>query len=105
MATGSSGRRRRYDFLPAKTEVPVKKPKAEWLKVMAIQARQRGRPCAVPKLRQQTVEPVFGSHHGGPRLHRILAARPRQSWPVSGDLVALSYNCKRLHKLKLERAS
>ena len=26
------GRRRRYDFRPAKTEVPVKKPKAEWLK-------------------------------------------------------------------------
>ena len=31
----SSGRRRRYDFRLAKTEVPVKKPKAEWLKVMA----------------------------------------------------------------------
>ena len=40
MATGSSGVG--GDFRPAKTEVPVNK--AEWLKVMAVQARQRGRP-------------------------------------------------------------
>ena len=46
VATGSSGRRRRYDFRPAKTEVPVKKPKAEWLKVMAAKLDSE-RPCAV----------------------------------------------------------
>ena len=59
VATGSSGRRRRYDFRPAKTEVPVKKPKAEWLKVMAAKLdSEEGR--ALYRLRQQTVEPVFG---------------------------------------------
>ena len=55
VATGSSGRRRRYDFRPAKTEVPVKKPKAEWLKVMAAKLER----CAVPAA-PVTVEPVFG---------------------------------------------
>ena len=59
VATGSSGRRRRYDFRPAKTEAPVKKPKAEWLKVMAAKLdSEEGR--ALYRLRQQTVEPVFG---------------------------------------------
>ena len=77
VATGSSGRRRRYDFRPAKTEVPVKKPKAEWLKVMARQARQRGRPCAVPAAPADR-RAGLRHHQGGPRLHRILAARPRQ---------------------------
>ena len=102
MATGSSGRRRRYDFRPAKTEVPVKKPKAEWLKVMAAKLdSEEGR--ALYRLRQQTVEPVFGI---------IKAALGFTGFSLRGldkvagewDLVALSYNCKRLHKLKLERA-
>ena len=99
MATGSSGRRRRYDFRPAKTEVPVKKPKAEWLKVMAAKLdSEEGR--ALYRLRQQTVEPVFGI---------IKAALGFTGFSLRGldkvagewDLVALSYNCKRLHKLKL----
>ena len=103
VATGSSGRRRRYDFRPAKTEVPVKKPKAEWLKVMAAKLdSEEGR--ALYRLRQQTVEPVFGI---------IKAALGFTGFSLRGldkvagewDLVALSYNCKRLHKLKLERAS
>ena len=103
LATGSSGRRRRYDFRPAKTEVPVKKPKAEWLKVMAAKLdREEGR--ALYRLRQQTVEPVFGI---------IKAALGFTGFSLRGldkvagewDLVALSYNCKRLHKLKLEMAS
>ena len=76
VATGSSGRRRRYDFRPVKTEVPVKKPKAEWLKVMAAKLdSEEGR--ALYRLRQQTVEPVFGIIKAA-LGHRILAARPRQ---------------------------
>ena len=101
VATGSSASR--YDFRPAKTEVPVKKPKAEWLKVMAAKLdSEEGR--ALYRLRQQTVEPVFGI---------IKAALGFTGFSLRGldkvagewDLVALSYNCKRLHKLKLERAS
>ena len=90
VATGSSGRRRRYDFRPAKTEVPVKKPKAEWLKVMAAKLdSEEGR--ALYRLRQQTVEPVFGI---------IKAALGFTGFSLRGldkvagewDLVALSYN-------------
>ncbi len=35
VATAAAGRRRRYDCRPAKTEAPVKEPKAAWLQVMA----------------------------------------------------------------------
>ena len=55
-----NGRRRRYDFRPAKTEVPVKKPKAEWLKVMAAKLDSEEGRQTLYRLRQQTVEPVFG---------------------------------------------
>ena len=83
----------------------MKKPKAEWLKVMAAKLdSEEGR--ALYRLRQQTVEPVFGI---------IKAALGFTGFSLRGldkvagewDLVALSYNCKRLHKLKLklERAS
>ena len=79
VATGSSGRRRRYDFRPAKTEVPVKKPKAEWLKVMAAKLdSEEGR--ALYRLRQQTVEPVFGIIKAA--LGFTGAARPRQAWDL-----------------------
>ena len=102
VATGSSGRRRRYDFRPAKTEVPVKKPKAEWLKVMAAKLdSEEGR--ALYRLRQQTVEPVFGI------IKAVLgftgfSLRGLDKVAGEWDLVALAYNCKRLHKLKLEMA-
>ena len=77
VATGSSGRRRRYDFRPAKTEVPVKKPKAEWLKVMAAKLdSEEGR--ALYRLRQQTVEPVFGIIKAALGFTGFSAARPRQ---------------------------
>ena len=77
VATGSSGRRRRYDFRPAKTEVPVKKPKAEWLKVMAAKLdSEEGR--ALYRLPPADRRAGLRHHQGGPRLHRILAARPRQ---------------------------
>ena len=90
VATGSSGRRRRYDFRPAKTEVPVKKPKAEWLKVMAAKLDSRMYRCA--------------SIRAGLRHHQGGALRGLDKVAGEWDLVALAYNCKRLHKLKLEMA-
>jgi hypothetical protein len=59
---------------------------------------------ALYKLRQQTVEPVFGI------VKAVLGFRGfslRGLDKVAGewDLVALAYNCKRLHKLQLETAS
>ena len=103
VATGSGGRRRRHDFRPLKAATPAKEPKAEWLKAMAQKlASEEGR--ALYKLRQQTVEPVFGI------IKAVLGFRcfsMRGLDKVTGewDLVALAYNCKRLHKLKLEMAS
>ncbi len=103
MATGAAGRRRRYDFRPAKTEAPVKEPKAEWLQVMAAKlASADGR--ALYRLRQQTVEPVFGI------IKAVLgftgfSLRGLDKVAGEWDLVAVAYNCKRLHKLGLQTAS
>ena len=103
VATGTEGRRRRYDFRPPKAGTASKDPKAEWLKVMAEKlASEEGR--ALYKLRQQTVEPVFGIIKAVFGFRRFSL---RGLDKVSGEwnLVALAYNCKRLHKLKLEMAS
>ena len=101
VATGSSGRRRRYDFRPAKTEVG-EETQGRMAQSHGRQARQRGRPCAY-RLRQQTVEPVFGI------IKAVLgftgfSLRGLDKVAGEWDLVALAYNCKRLHKLKLEMA-
>ena len=99
VATGTGSRRRRYDFRPAKAETPAKEPKAEWLQAMAAKlASEEGR--ALYRLRQQTVEPVFGiikavlgfTHFSLRGLDKVAG-----EW----DLVALAYNCKRLHKLRM----
>lgn len=100
VATGAEGRRRPHDFRPAKAQAPPKAPKADWLKAMAAKLESaEGR--ALYRLRQQTVEPVFGI------IKAVLGFTEfslRGLDKVAGewDLVALAYNCKRLHKLKLE---
>ena len=103
VATGAEGRRRPHDFRPTKAVAAAKEPKADWLKAMAAKlASEEGR--ALYKLRQPTVEPVFGI------IKAVLGFTDfslRGLDKVAGewDLVALAYNCKRLHKLKLEMAS
>jgi transposase len=103
VATGARGRRRAHDFRPAKAQAAAKAPKADWLKAMAAKLESEdGR--ALYKLRQQTVEPVFGI------IKAVLGFTSfslRGLDKVAGEwhLVALAYNCKRLHKLKLEMAS
>ena len=103
VANAAGGRRRTHDFRPAKAEAAAKEPKAEWLKAMAAKLESEdGR--ALYKLRQQTVEPVFGI------IKAVLGFTSfslRGLDKVAGEwhLVALAYNCKRLHKLKLEMAS
>ena len=77
----------------------AKEPKADWLKAMAEKlASEEGR--ASYKLRRQTVEPVFGV------IKAVLGFAGfslRGLEKVEGEwtLVALTYNCKRLHKLSL----
>jgi hypothetical protein len=103
VSTGAEGRRRRHDFRPAKAEKAAKEPKAEWLQVMAAKlASEEGR--ALYRLRQQTVEPVYGI------IKAVLgftgfSLRGLDKVAGEWDLVALAYNCKRLHRLKLEMAS
>jgi len=103
VATGAQRRRRLHDFRPAKAGAAPKEPKAEWLQAMAARlASDEGR--ALYKLRQQTVEPVFGI------IKAVLGFTGfslRGLDKVTGEwgLVALAYNCKRLHKLKLAMAS
>ena len=103
VATGKEGWRRTHDFRPTKAQAPPKEPEAEWLKAMKAKLEsEAGR--TLYKLRKQTVEPVFGivkavlgfTHFSLRGLDKVTG-----EW----DLVALAYNCKRLHKLKLEMAS
>jgi hypothetical protein len=103
VATGAEGRRRTHDLRPAKAGAAATEPKAEWLRAMAAKlASDEGR--ALYKLRQQTVEPVFGI------IKAVLGFTGfslRGLDKVAGEwgLVALAYNCKRLHRLKMEMAS
>jgi transposase len=98
VATGAEGRKRRYDFRPAKDDKPAKEPRAEWLQEMSAKLEtDEGRKKY--RLRQQTVEPVFGIIKAvlgfrGFRLRGI--EKVRGEW----SLVALAYNVKRLHALK-----
>jgi len=103
VATAAQRRRRRHDFRPAKACALAKEAKSEWLQVMAAKlASEEGR--AIYRLRQQTVEPVFGIFKA---VLGFTGFSLRGLDKVTGewDLVALAYNCKRLHKLKLEIAS
>ncbi len=103
VATGAEGRRRRYDFRPAKAKGPPKAPKADWLKAMAAKLQSaEGR--ALYRLRQQTVEPVFGIIKNVLGFTRF-SLRGLDKVDGEWELVALAYNCKRLHRLKLEMAS
>ena len=103
VATAAEGRRRRHDFRPTKAGTAVKEAKADWLRGMAEKLdSEEGR--ALYRLRQQTVEPVFGV------IKAVLGFTGfslRGLDKVAGEwnLVALAYNCKRLHKLTLAMAS
>ena len=100
VATGAGGRRRRHDFRPVKAGPAPKEPKADWLRAMAAKlAGEQAR--ALYKLRQQSSEPVFGI------IKAVLgftgfSLRGLDKVAGEWDLVTLAYNCKRLHKLKLE---
>ena len=77
VATGSSGRRRRYGLPPGQDRGAGEETQGRMAQSHGRQARQRGRPCAVPAAPADR-RAGLRHHQGGPRLHRILAARPRQ---------------------------
>ncbi len=96
VATGAEGRKRQYDFRPVKEETP-KEPKADWLQAMqskmeSDESREKY------KLRKQTVEPVFGIIKNVLGFRQFLL-RGIGKVELEWQLVALAYNCKRLHRL------
>jgi len=102
VSTAAEGRGRRHDVGPARPAAP-REPKAGWLKAMAEKlASEESR--ALYKLRRQTVEPVFGIVKA---VLGFTGFSLRGLDKVAGEwnLVALAYNCKRLHKLTLATAS
>ena len=97
VSVGSEDRRRRYDFRPPVAPKPKAKTHNPWVEAMwAKLASDEGR--AKYRLRQKTVEPVFGI------IKNVLGFRRftlRGHEKVQGEwqLVNLAYNCKRLHRL------
>ncbi len=97
VATGAEGKKRDYDFRPPKADQPPKEPKAQWLIAMKAKLKsEEGR--RKYRLRKQTVEPVFGIIKNVLNFRRFSLrglAKVQGEW----KLVALAYNCKRLHRL------
>ncbi len=102
VATGAEGRRRQRDFRPETGKEP-QPPKKDWLRDMAGKlASDEGRDLY--KLRKQTVEPVFGIIKSVPGF-RSFSLRGIEKVRGEWSLVALAYNCKRLHVLQLAQAA
>lgn len=98
VATGSGGKKRRYDFRPEQAEKPVKEPKAEW--IIAMKKKMEGEQARSKyRLRKQTVEPVFGIIKNVLKFTRF-SLRGLEKVRGEWQLVTLAYNMKRLHKLK-----
>lgn len=96
VATGRCNRRR-YDFRPPKSAAPEPAESKPWVNRMNSRlASERGR--RLYRLRQQTVEPVFGIIKQVMGFRRFML---RGLEKVCGEwqLVCLAYNCKRLHRL------
>lgn len=96
VATGRNNQRR-YDFRPPKPALPEAADPKPWVQRMNARMKSdRGR--ALYRLRQQTVEPVFGI------IKQVMGFRRftlRGLEKITGEwqLVCLAYNCKRLHRL------
>jgi len=102
VAVGTEDRRRRHDFRPLPDPDQVaepKPPKAPWLVAMQEKLSEEGNRASY-RLRQQTVEPVFGIMKHALGFRQFLL-RGHAKVTLEWQLVALAYNCKRLHNLQL----
>jgi transposase len=99
VAIGRDGRQRPYDFRPVPAAREPKVSLSAWQESM--QARMQTAPArAKYRMRQQTVEPVFGIIKSILGFRQFLLRgydKVQREW----QLVCLSYNCKRLHRLKM----
>jgi transposase len=99
VATGKGGKQRLHDLRPPPAGPPPKEPKAEWLQEMQKKLEQPDN-RALYRLRQQTVEPVFGIIKEPMGFRRFLL-RGVEKVNLEWQLVTLAYNCKRLHRLSM----
>lgn len=97
VAVGREDRRRPHDFRPLIVTAAAKEPKMPWLQQMK-EKMELDENRAIYRLRQQTVEPVFGvmKHAMGFR-HFLLRGKDKVA--TEWQLLALAYNCKRLHNM------
>ncbi len=94
-----TAQRRQHDFRPPLPEKPVKEPKLPWMKTMKEKMATKAAKAKY-KLRKQTVEPVFGIIKQGMGFRQFLL-RGIDKVRIEFQLVALAYNCRRLHTLSL----
>lgn len=103
VATGAEGRRRRHDLRP---QPPPRKPRqvrSQFLLDMRERLKsEAGR--ALYKLRQQTVEPVFGTIKATMGFRRFLM-RGEEKVGAEWQLVALAYNLRRMHTIGASSAA
>ena len=99
VALNAEDRRRLHDFRPVIDSVPKREPKLPWMIEMKEKMSRKENRLAY-RLRKQTVEPVFGvmKHAMG---FREFLLRGEAKVACEWQLLALAYNCKRLHKLIL----
>ncbi len=99
VAVSGEDRRRQHDFRPSATASPTKEPKADWIKQMK-QKMELDENRASYRLRKQTVEPVFGVMKHVMEF-RYFMLRGKGKVTGEWELLALAYNCKRLHNMLL----
>ena len=102
VAVGTADRRRQHDFRPLPDPDQATEPtppKAPWRVAMQEKLSEPDNQASY-RLRQQTVEPVFGIMKHALGFRQFLL---RGHAKVTGEwqLLALAYNCKRLHNLQL----
>ena len=96
VASSGQGRQRRYDVRPARKATPPR-ARSPWAQAMADKLEGEVAKAKY-RLRQQTVEPVFGiikNVLGFTRFTLRGQAKVEGEW----QLVCLAYNCKRLNRL------
>ena len=99
VAVGGGDRRRQHDFRPERKDKPPKAPTAPWLVAMQEKLAQETHRASY-RVRKHTVEPVFGIMKHAMGFRQFLL---RGHTKVTGEwqLLALAYNCKRLHNMQL----
>ena len=97
VAVGGGDHYRKHDFRPPSEPKPSPEPKAAWLKEMKNKLEKEENKAHY-RLRQQTVEPVFGIIKQAMGFRQFLL-RGKEKVSTEWLLVVLAYNCKRLNNM------